>query len=160
MSTTVHAKHGGANVHLPPPLVFLGAILVGVALQYFVPVALGLPLPLRILAGSAVAVAGLGLGGWAFGLFKKSGQDPAPWMPSPSLVAQGPYRFSRNPMYVGMTSLVAGLGLALGNPWMIGLAAVALGVVHFTAVLPEERYLTEKFGADYEQLRKSVRRYL
>src|SRR5438105_682977 len=157
---TTHSKHGGADVHVPPPLVFLIAILAGAALQYFVPVALGLATGARVAAGTAIAVVGLACGGWAFGSMKKTGQDPAPWKPSPSLVGRGPYRFSRNPMYVGMTSLAVGLGLALGNLWMIGLGAVALAVVHYTAVLPEERYLAEKFGDDYARLRSLVRRYL
>jgi protein-S-isoprenylcysteine O-methyltransferase Ste14 len=157
---TTHPKHGGADVHLPPPLVFLLGILAGVALQYFVPIALPLPLVARLAAGGAVAVGGVAFGGWAFGLFKRSGQDPAPWKPSPSLIAGGPYRFSRNPMYVAMTALLIGLGLSLGNPWMMGLGAVALAIVHVTAVRREEAYLAEKFGEDYQRYRRSVRRYL
>jgi len=157
---TTHAKYGGANVHLPPPLVYLFALLAGLGLQHLVPMRVPLPSRACEIAGGLVAVLGFAFGGWAFGLFKRTGQDPAPWKPSPSLVAEGPYRFSRNPMYVGMTSMVAGLGLALTNPWMIGLALLALIVVHVTAVLPEERYLEEKFGDDYARFKSSVRRYL
>jgi protein-S-isoprenylcysteine O-methyltransferase Ste14 len=157
-----HPKHGGANVRVPPPLVFPTFILIGVGLNWLVPLPLlhALSSGLRIALGAGLAIAGLAFGGWAFGLFKRTGQDPAPWMPSPTLVAEGAYRFSRNPMYVGMTAIQIGLGLALANPWMIGLSAVSLLVVHFTAVLPEEAYLTEKFGDSYTRYRASVRRYL
>jgi protein-S-isoprenylcysteine O-methyltransferase Ste14 len=157
---TTHAKHGGADVHVPPPLVFLAAILVGVALQHVVPIALDLSRAARWAAGGVLLVAGLAFAGSAARLFRRTGQDPAPWKPSPSLVASGPYRFSRNPMYVGMTALTVGIGLALGNPWVAGLAAIALTVVHYTAVVREERYLAEKFGDDYARLRTKVRRYL
>jgi protein-S-isoprenylcysteine O-methyltransferase Ste14 len=157
---TVHEKHGGANVRVPPPLIFLSAIGVGVTVQHFEPISLGMPTAARAFVGTAIAVLGFACIVWAFRLFKRSGQDPAPWKPSPSLVGAGPYRFSRNPMYVGMTSVVVGLGLALGNLWMIGLGATALVVVHAIAVLPEERYLEEKFGDDYARFRSSVRRYL
>src|SRR5262249_12654080 len=125
MSTT-HAKHGGANVRVPPPLVFLIAIGAGAALQHFVPLALGLPrLPCAI-AGAAIGLVGLAFGGSAAVIMRRSGQDPAPWKPSPSLLLKGPYRFSRNPMYVGMVSIAVGLGLALSNPWMMGLGLAAL----------------------------------
>ena len=157
---TTHEKHGGANVHVPPPLIFLTAIGSGALVQYFVPLALPLPQWVRAVAGALIAFGGVAFGAWAIVLFRRSGQDPAPWKPSPSLVAQGPYRFSRNPIYVGMTSVVVGLALALGNPWMLGLGVLALGVVHFAAVLPEERYLAEKFGEDYARFCASVRRYL
>ena len=79
---------------------------------------------------------------------------------SPSLVLEGPYRFTRNPMYVGMTLLQVAIGLALGIAWVVVGAALSLTVVHFAAVLPEERYLEEKFGEDYRQFCARVHRYL
>jgi protein-S-isoprenylcysteine O-methyltransferase Ste14 len=93
-------------------------------------------------------------------LFRKSGQDPAPWQPTPELVFAGPYRFTRNPMYVGMTLLTVGLGAAFATLWALPLALVALGAVHVSAVLPEERYLAAKFGAPYLDYQARVRRYL
>jgi protein-S-isoprenylcysteine O-methyltransferase Ste14 len=63
-------------------------------------------------------------------------------------------------MYVGLTCILIGLGLALNNLWFSSLAAVALLVVHFMAVLPEENYLKEKFGRSYEDYRAKVRRYI
>jgi protein-S-isoprenylcysteine O-methyltransferase Ste14 len=63
-------------------------------------------------------------------------------------------------MYVGVTLVVVGLGLMLNDLWMSLFAAPALLAVHFIAVLPEERYLAEKFGARYRSFQALVRRYL
>ena len=151
----------GARVRFPPPLVYLLSIAVGLVVQYAaLSLRFGLPMAARIAAGAVVTVAGLALVASAFGLFRKSGQDPAPWKPTPSLVFEGPYRFTRNPMYVGMTAVQVGIGLFADSVWVVGLAAVSLLVVHAIAVLPEEKYLTEKFGAPYEQYLRRVRRYL
>ncbi len=152
---------GGARVKLPPPLLLLALIGVGVGMRYY-------PVPPPLPGGRAVqfAVAGvlvalaLAIGGSAFGLFRKTGQHPAPWKPSPSLVVQGAYRFTRNPMYVSMTLIILALGFALDDLWLVIGAALFLVVVHYTAVLPEEAYLEEKFGDDYRAFKKKVRRYL
>ena len=165
-----HSKHGGANVGFPPPFVFLGLILAGVALQY----GLGpLPLPVvyplvgldaeggvRLALGAAIALSGLALVLSARLWFLRTGQHPAPWRPSPELLVNGIYRRTRNPMYLGITTFQLGLGTASANLWIALLAPLALLVVHFLAVLPEEAYLREKFGAAYQRYTSSVRRYL
>jgi protein-S-isoprenylcysteine O-methyltransferase Ste14 len=92
--------------------------------------------------------------------FRRTGQDPAPWKPSPSLILDGPYRFSRNPIYTGMTLVQLGVGISAGNGWIVLLAPLALLIVHVTAVLPEEAYLGERFGESYLRYKESVRRYL
>lgn len=152
---------GGARVRLPPPLVFLLLIGAGVGLRYLV---VPPPLPgsraVQFAVGGAFVVLALFIGGSAVGLFKKSGQDPAPWKPSPSLVLQGAYRFTRNPMYVSMVLVQIGIGVVLDNLWIVVGAAFGIVIVHYTAVLREEAYLEEKFGDDYRQFKKRVRRYL
>ncbi len=70
------------------------------------------------------------------------------------------YRFTRNPMYVGMALLQAGIGLALASAWTIALVPVVLAVVYATAVRHEEAYLEEKFGAAYLSYNSSVRRWM
>jgi protein-S-isoprenylcysteine O-methyltransferase Ste14 len=92
--------------------------------------------------------------------FQAHGPGPEAWKPTPEMVVSGPYRFSRNPMYLGLTCIQIGLGLALNNLWISLLAAFSLLAVHFIAVLPEERYLTEKFGESYRSYLVKVRRYL
>jgi protein-S-isoprenylcysteine O-methyltransferase Ste14 len=160
MSET-QSKQGGANVRFPPPLVFVGLIGIGVALQLLVrPLVAPVSLWPRIIVSAMFFVAGLVLGVLALGWFKRTGQHPRPWLPSPVLIVEGIYRHTRNPMYVGMTCLTIGIGVALDNLWIVALAPLGLVFVHFIAVLPEERYLEEKFGDSYRAFKKSVRRYL
>lgn len=149
----------GANVNIPPPLIYIGFIVLGALLQYAIaPIAFPGDTWIRI-AGVVFILAGLVLIFSALATFKRTGQDPKPWTVSPELIVQGPYRWTRNPMYVGLTCILIGLGLALNNPWFLLLAGVALLIVHFLAVLPEEKYLNEKFGRSYAEYRTKVRRY-
>ncbi len=154
-------KEGGARVYFPPPLVFLIFILLGVVLQHAVrPLTIPVGRPLRVTGGIVLIVVGVCLGASALVLFRRTGQHPRPWKPTPELIPNGPYRFTRNPMYVAMTLFVLGLGVALNDLWVSLFAPVALLAVHFIAVLPEERYLGEKFGESYRGYVAGVRRYL
>ena len=159
--TNVQSEYGGANVRVPPPLVFLGLICLGVALgRWTWPLTLPLALWPRVIAGALTALGGLRMAVVARVLFTSTGQDPAPWRPSPELLVHGIYRYTRNPMYVGLTLFQFGLGIALGNGWIAALAPLGLAIVHFLAVLPEEAYLTDKFGERYLDYKKAVRRYI
>ena len=151
----------GAKVRFPPPLVFLGAIVLGVIVQHkAMPLSLVFARWLRLGAAVLILACGVSLVASARILFKRTGQNPIPWKPTPELILEGPYRFTRNPMYVGVTLFVIGLGLAVNNLWISLFAAPALLVVHFIAVLPEERYLAAKFGESYRSFLAQVRRYL
>jgi protein-S-isoprenylcysteine O-methyltransferase Ste14 len=151
----------GARVRFPPPLVFLLFILLGLAAQHFVaPARVPVDRTLSAIAGILVLLSGVGLVLAARIHFTRTGQHPAPWKPSPELILQGPYRFTRNPMYVGLTLLELGLGLAVNNLWISLFAPLALLSVHFIAVRPEERYLSAKFGVSYRAYLARVRRYL
>ena len=151
----------GAQVSFPPPLVFLGSTILGVVLRYAIA-----PIPAPAYryvigwAGVTVLVIGLSFIVRARTLFKRTGQNPKPWTPSPELLLSGPYRFTRNPMYLGVALVQFGLGLAVSNLWISLLAPLSLLIVHFMAVLPEERYLTEKFGDSYRVYLVKVGRYL
>ena len=151
----------GAQVRFPPPLVFLGAVMAGAIVQRTAtPLSLPVAAGIRVAAGALILACGIGLVLSARLLFTRSGQSPIPWKPTPELILRGPYRFTRNPMYVGVTLFVVGLGLTLNDLWMSLFSAPALLAVHFIAVLPEERYLAEKFGARYRSFLGTVRRYL
>ena len=151
----------GAYVRFPPPLVFLGAVIAGAIVQRTTtPLSLSVAAGIRVAAGALILACGIGLVLSARLLFTRTGQSPIPWKPTPELILRGPYRFTRNPMYVGVTLFVVGLGLMLNDLWMSLFAAPALLAVHFIAVLPEERYLAEKFGASYGSFLATVRRYL
>jgi len=161
MTSPVESPQGGARVRIPPPLAFVVFLVVGVLLERAV-LALRFPLPrwLTLAAGVVVLASGAALFAAALRLFRATGQHPKPWLPSPSLIFQGPYRFSRNPIYVAMTLTQIALGLLLDNAWVVALAPLSLTVVHFIAVRPEEAYLAHKFGEPYRRYLTSVRRYL
>jgi protein-S-isoprenylcysteine O-methyltransferase Ste14 len=151
----------GARVRLPPPLAFVGFMLAGVGLRYAVaPLHVPLEPTFRLVIGLIAQAVALVLVGSARRLFSRTKQDPAPWTPSPELILVGPYRWTRNPMYVGITVFQIGLGVTVDNIWISLLAVPALVAVHFAAVLPEERYLAEKFGDSYRYYVARVRRYV
>jgi len=158
---TAEPRERGPRVRFPPPLVFLAAALAGVAVERLVvPTHLPLDRLPRILVGLAIVAAAATFLVSARVLFFRTGQNPVPWTPSPSLIGNGPYRFTRNPMYVGMTLLLVGIGVATDVLWIAAFAPLALACVHFIAVRPEEAYLTAKFGPAYDAYRARVRRYL
>ncbi|HLY39418.1 MAG TPA: isoprenylcysteine carboxylmethyltransferase family protein [Candidatus Binatia bacterium] len=161
MSSPVQSRQGGARVFFPPPFIFLGFLLVGVFLQRYV-VSIHVPLerPIRLAAGAFFVLGSIALFASALQLFRATGQHPRPWLPSPSLILEGPYRWSRNPIYVAMTLMQIGLGALLDDVWVVALSAASLAVVHAIAVRPEEAYLLDRFGEPYRRYTASVRRYL
>jgi protein-S-isoprenylcysteine O-methyltransferase Ste14 len=150
----------GANVRFPPPLIFVISLLIGIGMYYAVA---AFPVPvdrtLSAICGLLIVVAGVAIVASARIHFSRTGQSPIPWKPSPELILQGPYKFTRNPMYVGVTIIQIGLGVGFNNLWIALFAPLALLTVHFVAVLPEERYLSEKFGDSYKTYLTRVRRY-
>lgn len=151
----------GAAVKIAPPLVYLGGVIIGVVLHPFVmALPIGLSPELRIATGVAGAVLGLVFMGGAIGLFRRTGQDPKPWESTPEIVSTGVYRFTRNPMYVGMALLQIAIGVGLANWWIIILVPVVLVIVQATAVRHEEDYLERKFGDEYTRYKSSVRRWI
>jgi protein-S-isoprenylcysteine O-methyltransferase Ste14 len=154
-------KRDGAAVRIAPPLVYLGAVIVGVVLHAFVmPLPIGLSPELRIAVGAAATLPGLVLMGGAIGLFRRTGQDPKPWESTPAIISTGVYRITRNPMYLGMAFVQIAIGVGLANWWIIALVPVVLVIVHATAVHHEEVYLERKFGDEYARYKGSVRRWL
>ena len=161
VSSSVQSRQGGARVGFPPPLVFLGFLLVGVLLERAVrPLRFPLPRSMTLVLGALAIAAAVALFASALRLFRASGQHPRPWLPSPSLIIEGPYRFSRNPIYLAMLLVQIGLGLVLDNGWIVALSGASLLVIHVIAVRPEEAYLLDRFGDPYRQYLATVRRYL
>lgn len=150
-----------ARVRIPPPLVFVSMMLVGAVWQAFVlDVHLPVTRTLRVTIAVVVGLLSASLAGWAHGYFRRTGQDARPWKPTPSLILDGPYRFTRNPMYVAMLLLQIAIGIGVDVPWTIAFAPLSLLLVHFLAVRPEEAYLEDKFGDEYRRYKSAVRRYV
>ena len=159
--TEENEEEVGAAVRFPPPFVPLIALGAALGIEGLIGPFLFEPAGLaRWLTGAALLLAGIGLVAGAGGLFRKSGQDPKPWKPSPQLIAEGIYRWTRNPMYLGMCLAQAGLGILFGTVWAVALVPVTALVIYRIAIRHEEFYLRGKFGADYEDYLGRVRRWL
>jgi protein-S-isoprenylcysteine O-methyltransferase Ste14 len=151
-----------AAVIAPPPLIALAALLVGLALDWLIPayvLTLLLSVELRIILGVLLVAAGAALGITARGAFVRVGTSVNPYQPSTLLVTTGIYGYLRNPMYVGLAFIVAGLGIALASDWTLVMLVVAALTVHFGVVKREERYLGAKFGELYRRYMAAVPRY-
>ena len=155
-------KRDAAAVRFPPPFLFLISIGLGALAHRFVYSwsLSGVDGPVRAAVGLAVFCVGVGLALAALGLFRRSGQEPEPWKPTPSIVSGGIYRYSRNPMYLGLAVVQVGIGLLLGNLWIVSLTALSLVAVYFVAVRPEEAYLESKFDDEYRRYKARVRRWI
>lgn len=147
----------GPGVRLPPPV--LVALAMGTAwlLDRLWTVQIGPPLP--GLGGMVIFLA-IGLVGWAVLVLVKAGNDPRPDRPDAALVEGGPFRFSRNPIYLGFLLAAAGLALVWGTLWGWAAVAVLHGVLDRAVIAREEAYLAARFGAPYEAYRSRVRRWM
>lgn len=154
-------EQDGAAVRFPPPFVPVIALVVGVAIQYFIlPVPPLLSGPAKFGVGVGLLIAGLALLFAAFNQFQRTGQDPKPWVSTPEIIATGIYKWTRNPMYVSMGFLQGGIGVLLSNTWVVVLVPITWGVIYAIAIRHEEAYLEAKFGASYVSYKSKVRRWL
>ena len=143
------------RVVVPPPLIFAVLLGFGLLIDRGSPAG-GLLLPLSILVGAA----GLALGLAGLDLFRRSKTRPEPWKPASVLVATGVYRYTRNPMYLGMALLSLAVALFFASLAAALLTVVAVFVIDRTVVKREEAYLQRRFGPQYLNYRERVRRWL
>ncbi len=150
----------GPGIVVPPPVIYLVALLIGIGLQRLSPTApfpvlwndvAGVVLPLLALVIMAPVLPRLRRAGTPFFNVRKRAS---------ALIADGPNRFSRNPSYVALTLLYVGLGTILNNAWVLLLVIPVLLVMHFGVVLREERHLEAVFGDEYVRYKSAVRRWL
>lgn len=155
---TNHAERHTAGVLAPPPLIYLLPLLVGLWLDRRWPIG-GLP---PILARPLGALAGLGFLVTITALlaFRRARTRPEPWKPTTALVTDGPYRYTRNPMYLGFACLYLGVALWFGGYWTLGLLPAVLVVMTVGVIRREERYLERLFGEVYAAYRNRVRRWI
>ena len=155
-------KHG-PGVWFVPPAMFAIAFLVGLWLEtevYRIRFLGDLPMVPRMVAGSVLMAAGLALMLWAFITFQIVKTTVLPLRESRVLVPHGPYRFSRNPIYLGDVLVHAGLAVALDAGWPLLLLPAVILIVRYYVIRREEEYLSRMFGAAYAAYRKSVRRWI
>ena len=153
------ANDKGPGVVVSPPLLFFGILLGGLGLQFLFPLRFVNSLFVQLAVGFPIATVGFGLGGWAVRTLTKAGTDPRPHSPVRSLVAHGPYRFSRNPVYLSGIIILLGIAVAADTLWLILLLPIGLVLIHLQ-VRREEEYLEERFGEEYRKYKLNVRRWL
>jgi protein-S-isoprenylcysteine O-methyltransferase Ste14 len=147
----------GPGVRVPPPLMV--AVVMGAAwvLDRVWTLQIGPPL---IGMGGAVIFLAIALIGWALLVMVKAGNDPRPDKPDAALVESGPFRWSRNPIYLGFLLAAAGLALIWGTLWGWVGVAVLHGLLDRLVIAKEEAYLTARFGAAYAAYQSRVRRWM
>ncbi len=149
-----------AGVLIRPPIALALAIAAGLALDWLY----RLPwLPADLPAGwigAALFAAGLALVIWAIVTFSRAGTQVPTTEPTSMIVGHGPYRFSRNPIYLGMFVGLAGLAVGFNTVWMLAALAAFCLVIRYGVVAREEAYLERKFGGAYLGFKSKVRRWL
>jgi len=149
-----------AGVIAPPPLIFLAAVLLGIGADALWPMGFGVERGLLIGAGAVVVAASVLLFVWSISTFRRAGTAVIPTEPSTVVVDTGPYRFSRNPIYLAFTLLTVGLALAFDAPAMLVFLVVAVLIVRYGVIAREEAYLERKFGDAYRAYKARIRRWM
>ena len=150
------------GVRFPPPTLFVLGIGCGWLLNRIAPLPIGLVLatPIRLAAGWGIVVVGVALLAWAMSTFLRARTAIYPTQPARQIVGNGPYRFSRNPMYLGLALMMTGIGLVANNIWILMLVPVILFAVTKLVIRREEAYLSQAFGESYVRYQGHVRRWL
>lgn len=143
-----------------PPRLYLGFLVTGLVLGYFWPAPLPGPSVARYAVGAWLIAAGVLIMAVAMRQFRLAGTNVETHRPTTALVTRGLFGLSRNPIYVSLTLIYAGGGVALNNAWVLGLLVPLLVVMRYRVVAREEQYLERKFGDQYRQYRTSVRRWV
>jgi protein-S-isoprenylcysteine O-methyltransferase Ste14 len=135
------------NVVTWPPVVFIGTIGAGMLLGYAVPLGFLLPAAGGVrLIGVGAMLAGIVVDGTAMLVMRRARANIQPHRAATALVTTGPFAWSRNPIYLGNTVLIAGAALVFGNPWLLLMAAVTARLVSLLAIRREEEHLALLFG--------------
>ena len=149
-----------ANVIIRPPIAWAVAALAGLALNWLMPLRF---VPAAIPAGwlgAMVLAFALALFAWAIATVTRAGSNVPTSLPTTTIVDTGPYRFTRNPIYLGMVLGVIGLAIALNSPWLLLTLVPFALVIRYGVVAREEAYLEREFGDVYRHYRARVRRWL
>ncbi len=153
----------GAAVRIPPPVAGIATIIAGYVIGELVPILMTYELgtPGRYWIGGAIVVlAGYFLGIWPSRLFRDTGQNVTPWSETPEIIIKGPYKFTRNPMYLMMLLVNLGFAVILSEAWIVILMPALALVLYHIAIKHEEVYLEEKFGDSYRAYKETVRRWI
>jgi protein-S-isoprenylcysteine O-methyltransferase Ste14 len=142
-----------------PPRLFMAALALGFALELLLPTSF-VHGTARFALGSALLGGGVWLVATAMRQQRAAGTNIETDRPTETIVSDGLYRLSRNPIYVGLLAIYLGCAVLGDSLWLLALLVPLLAVMHYGVIAREERYLERKFGETYTRYRKSVRRWL
>ena len=154
---TSASDHAGVAFH--PPVVLALCIAVGFGARWLIPLTF-VPVVLPTVVGPVVAALALGIFFWSVYAMRSDGGSIPTSKPTEVIVLRGPYRFSRNPIYVAMLLLQVGIGIWADSLWFLALAAIFAALLWWGVISREEKYLARKFGAEYGSYRSRVRRWI
>ena len=147
------------HVLAPPPVIYGLFLAAGLGLNYLLPTVV-LPAVFCYPVGGVLFVSGLCLVVAAIRRFHQANTPVEPWKESRAIVMDGPYRYSRNPIYAAMSSMYLGVGFAVNSLWILALFVPLIVVMRHGVIAREERYLEKKFGDTYRSYKARVRRWL
>lgn len=148
-----------SGVVAPPPFIFFGIEALALVIDWFVPFPF-LPDSVSLIAGIVFVVIGLVVGFWAFAAMRNAHTPVDPYEPSTAIVTDGPYRFTRNPIYVAFTSIYLGFACLFNALGPLIFLPLVLAIIDRWVILREEHYLEAKFGPVYTDYKAKVRRWL
>jgi protein-S-isoprenylcysteine O-methyltransferase Ste14 len=150
---------GSPDIRIVPPLVYLAGLVAGLIVTAWIPT--------RVVAGSiawpigtVLVLCGIALAASAISRFSSSGTTIRPDRAASQLVIAGPYRLSRNPMYVGLAAIYLGIAIGAQSLWALLLLPIVLGIIQRRVIEREEAFLERRFGAAYRDYKARVRRWL
>jgi protein-S-isoprenylcysteine O-methyltransferase Ste14 len=149
-------------LRVPVPWVFVLSYLVGVGLGHLFRPSVTSPEVMRVMdvGGVVLLVAGAALAGWSQVIFRRAGTTTVPGQSSTTLVTRGPYRFTRNPMYVGLIAAYVGEAGLLKQMAPLAVLLLTVAYLNWIVIPVEEARLHEEFGSAYDLYRSTVRRWL
>jgi protein-S-isoprenylcysteine O-methyltransferase Ste14 len=156
------SSEDNANVRVPPPLIFMLPLGLGLWLHHVIPLVQLPPAPGGLVrrVGAVVVILAVLLTAWAMVSFRRMRTSVIPVQPASALVMLGPYRFSRNPMYLAMTLLYLGVAVWARALWPLLFLPVILVIMQKAVIGREEAYLTRRFGDEYRRYLAQVRRWI
>lgn len=150
-----------AGIIAPPPVLYLSCMVLAFALDRLFPLApWSDSLAVRGAVAACFLLPGMGGAAWAFHTLRRWATSPNPYRSTLRLATDGPFRWTRNPIYLAMTLMYLAVALACGNWWAVSLLPVLLGLMQWGVILREERYLAARFGDDYRAYQATTRRWL
>jgi protein-S-isoprenylcysteine O-methyltransferase Ste14 len=156
----IRGDEGGPGVRWPPPLLYIAVLAVGIILGWAFPVPL-LPPATAWIVGGIVTAAGIAVGPlWGIPTLHRAHTTVRPDRAATTLVTDGPFRYSRNPLYLSLTLIYAGIAIIAGSLWALLLLIPVVAFMSLFVIRREEAHLERAFGEEYVRYRTRVRRWL